>query len=525
MINTTKTTDNWALILSKKDARIAELEALVKYYEGQLLLAKHRQYGSSSEKMNPGQLNLFDEAENTADPERSEPDLEEIVYKRRKQKGKREDDLSALPTETIEYVLPEEDRNCVECGGKLHTMSHDVRRELEIVPASVKVIEYKRAVYSCRACEKNNDHVPIVKAPMPESVIKGSLASPSTVAHIMYQKYVMCSPLYRQEKDWERQGVYLNRQTMANWVNRCSADWLEPLYDRMQLKLLTSEVLHADETVVQVLKEPDKKPQASSYMWLYRTSGDARHPIVLYDYQVSREHIHPKLFLKDFKGYLHADGYAGYHALPVTIIACWVHMRRKFEESLKAMPEADRPGSLAQQALNRIARLFHLETLWAGLPPEERYEKRKSVSMPLAEAFFVWIEGLDVLPKMPIGQARKYALDQRPRLMNVYLDGRCELSNNRAENSIRPFVVGRKNWLFCDTQKGAKASAVVYSMIETAKENGLKPYDYLKFLFETVPQATTGALDSLLPWGDAVPMHCRMPVKAKEGQHGEKKRA
>ena len=514
METTDKLSQNWSVIIAEKDARIAELESLVKFYEEQFRLYQHRQFGASSEKgVPPDQISLFDEAENTADPDQPEPVLEQITYTRSKRQGKREDDLSGLPVEIVKHILPEEERFCRECNEPLHVMGHDVRRELKIVPAKVVVVEHDREVYSCRNCEKTNDHVPIVKAPMPEPVIKGSLASPSAVAHIMVQKYVMCAPLYRQEQDWKRQGVALSRQTMANWIIRSAEDWLSPLYERMKAIMLTRELLHADETVVQVLKEPGKTPQSNSYMWLYRTSGDTKRHIVLFEYQPSRKGEHPKEFLKDFKGFLHTDGYEVYHTLPnITVVGCWVHMRRKFEDALKVIPAEDRPKSDAQEAIRRIGALFHLENLWKNLPSDERHKKRLKESKPLAEAFFAWLNKLRILPKTTMGRAIKYALDQRLWLMNFYLDGRTELSNNRAENAVRPFTLGRKNWLFCNTQGGAKASSVVYSIIETAKANGLKPFEYLEFLFETMPNTTTGKLDELLPWGAAIPEHCRMPI-------------
>jgi len=512
-------------IVAEKDARIAELEALVKFYEEQFRLSRHREFGASSEKgILSEQLMLFDEVESTADLSVAEPELEQITYKRRKRTGKREDDLSGLPVEVVEHKLPEDKKVCPQCSGGLHEMGHDSRRELKIIPAQVKVVEHKRAVYSCRNCEKNSDTgVPIVKADMPEALIKGSLASPSAVAHIMAQKYVMSAPLYRQEQDFMRQGVYLSRQTMANWVIRCSEDWLDPVYDRLKEKLLAREILHADETVVQVLKEPGKAAQTDSFMWLYRTSGDTDKHIVLFEYQPSRATCHPERFLKGFKGKLHTDGYAVYHRLPeVTVVGCFVHMRRKFTDALKSIPVKDRPGSAAQEAIEKIGYLFHLEDKWENLAPKERYKRRLKESKPLAENFFAWLETQNFLPKVPMGKAIHYAREQYKWLMNVYLDGRLEISNNRAENAIRPFAVGRKNWLFCNTVKGADASAVVYSIIETAKANGLKPFDYLKFLFETVPGTKTSELDSVLPWGDAVPEHCRMPIKAKENGNAEK---
>ena len=496
-------------------ARKTELEALVKYYEEMLRLNKHRQFGSKSETTEAlEQLSIFDEAENTAEPKLVEPELEEVTYQRRKRKGKRDEDLSALPTEVVEHVIPEEERVCPDCGGEMHRMGQDIRRELKVIPAQVKVVEHRRAVYSCRACEKHNDHVPIKKAALPESIIKGSIASPSLVAHIMNQKYVMHVPLYRQEQAWLRDGVSISRQTMANWVIRCAEDWLLPLYNRMKELLLLTEVLHADETVCQVLHEPGKKANTNSYMWLYRTGGAALRNIILFEYQPTRSSAHPKRFLNGWKGYLHADGYSGYHNLPpdITVIGCWTHLRRKFTDALKAIPDESKDKGTATEAIRRIGALFHMETQWNELEPKERQKLRLLESKPLAEEFFAWAQSLNALPQSALGKAVTYAINQRRWLMNFYLDGRLELSNNRAENSIRPFAVGRKNWLFANTQKGVRSSAVIYSIIETAKANGLKPFEYLQFLFEKMPNATTGEIDSLLPWGEAVPTECRMTM-------------
>ena len=255
-------------------------------------------------------------------------------------------------------------------------------------------------------------------------------------------------------------------------------------------------------------------------MWLYRTSGDTKTPIVLFEYQPTRSSTHPKRFLQGWHGYLHADGYAGYHALPpgITVVGCLVHLRRKFEAALKVLPENERKESREQEALHRIGKLFYLEGLWQNHPPDERHRLRLEQSKPLYEDFFLWLGTLKkVTPKSALGAAIGYANDQKRWMNHFFLDGRVELSNNRAENSIRPFVMGRKNWLFCNSQRGAKASAVAYSVIETAKENGLKPFDYLCFLFETLPQATTGQLELLLPWGNAVPEGCRMQGKAIAG--------
>jgi transposase len=420
-------------------------------------------------------------------------------------RGKRADDFSGLPVEVIEYDLSDEEK---AQNGALRPIGKEVRRELTVVPARVKVTEHIRRVYAID--DEESGETAILKASMPEPVIKGSLASPSAVAHIMTEKFVTYTPLYRQEQNWKRQGVALSRQTMANWVIRCAGDWLEPLYERLHAELLKNEVLHADETTLQVLHEPGKKARSEPYMWLYRTSGCAGRKIALYNYQPTRSSAHPKRFLQSWTGYLHADGYSGYHAIGgITVVGCWAHVRRKFDEALTALKPEERKDSQAQKGLDYCNRLFALERTFENVSPDERQKVRAEHSRPVAAAFFAWAKGLNVLPKSALGKAIEYTAKQEKWLMNFFLDGRLELSNNRAERSIKPFVMGRKNWLFCNTQKGARASSVVYSLIETAKENSLKPFEYLKFVFETMPSITTSQIDALLPWSETLPADCK----------------
>jgi len=386
-------------------------------------------------------------------------------------------------------------------------MGHETREELKLIPAKAVLVRQVQNVYACRNCEKTSDHVPIVKAPMPEPVIKGSFASPEAIAHIASQKYVMGIPLYRQEQEWERNGVLLSRQTMSNWLTKVSTDWLRPIYDRLHELLCAQAVLHADETTLQVLHEAGKTAQSKSYMWLYRTSSDSEHPIVLYDYRTSRAGDHPREFLRDFNGYLHTDGYDGYHgALPegITVVGCWSHARRKFDEALKILSDKDKAGSGAMRGKNLCDRLFALERDFAYLPPDKRHRVRLEQSKPVMDEFFTWAEHSDALPKMPLGRAVHYALDQRRWLTNVLLDGRLEFSNNRAERSIKPFVIGRKNWLFSNTPNGAAASAILYSVIETSKENGLNPFEYLTRVFRDMPNfPDRDSVDTILPWASA----------------------
>jgi transposase len=400
--------------VTEQAALIEKLEALNKYYESQLLALKRRQFGSSSEKteVDYRQMNLWGENETQAP---LEPETEEITYSRKKRKGKREEDLSGLPVERVDYELPENERGCPECGKVMHDIGVDVRRELKLIPARVVVAEHAAHTYACGNCRENSDGTPIIKAGSPKSLISGSLASPSLVAHIAYQKYSNCTPLYRLEKGFEYDGVVISRQTMANWVIKCSEIYLAAIYEALKTHLLEESVLHADETTVQVLREPGRDPKSKSYEWVYRSSGCSEKKIVVFDYQETRKQERPQEFLKRFKGFLHTDGYQAYHNLPsdITVVGCWAHVRRKWESLLKTIHKNKRPGSDAENGLMRINKLFSLEREFKSLSPDERYEKRLEKSKPLAEAFFAWVDNLDALPKMPLGEAAHYALSQR----------------------------------------------------------------------------------------------------------------
>jgi len=507
MSNNTKTAET--VVISK--AEYESLKQQVAWLMEQLTLSKRRQFGVSSEKSEYDQMNLFNEAETVAEVPAVEPDIEDVKSYRRK-KSRALDRLPPdLPVEVIEYELPDDERHCPDCGKSLHTMGREIREELKLVPAKAAIVRHVRHVYACRSCERDTEHTAFVKAEMPEPVIKGSFASPESVAHIMAQKFVMGIPLYRQEQEWERNGVHLSRQTMSNWLIRCAEEWLKPIYDRLHELLCAEEVLHADETTVQVLNEPGKVAQNKSYMWLYRTSGDTGHPIVLFDYRASRSGDHPAEFLRYFKGFLHTDGYDEYHRkLPdgINVVGCWAHCRRKFDEALTAIPEKDRAGSESLRGKQFCDRLFSLEREYEKLSPGDNFKARRidraERSKSVMDGLFAWAAERaekDVAPKSLLGQAIRYTLSQRPWLERVLLDGRLELSNNRAERSIKPFVIGRKNWLFNNTPKGAGTSAMIYSIVETAKENGRNPYEYLTSVFHKAPNLPEGhSIDSLLPW-------------------------
>lgn len=513
-------TEDYAQRCVMLEKQNAELKAKVSWFEEQFRLAQHRRFGASSERTPPDQLELFNEAETEADPSAAEPTLETVTYNRKKTRGNREAKLEQLPVETIEYRLMDDERVCSCCAGELHEMSTETRQELKIIPAEVKVVRHVRFVYGCRHCEREEIRTPIVTAPMPAPVAPGSLASPSIMAYVMSQKYVESLPLYRQEQQFIRLGVDLSRQTMANWMMLGADRWLDPLYQHMHAHLLKQDILHADETTFPVLHEPGKAATAKSYLWMYRT-GHIGPPIILYEYQPTRSGDHPRRFLTEFKGYLHVDGYAGYHKVAnVVLVACWAHSRRKFAEALKALPEGKHSATTASaEGLSFCNQLFDIERKLKIVTSEERYKVRLAESRPILDAFLAWLktQRSRVLPKSALGEAITYCLNQWEKLVAFLKDGRLELDNNRGERSIKPVVIGRKNWLFANTTRGAKASAVIYSIIETAKANSLNPFLYLTHLFEQLPQLASltddKALDKLVPWSQSLPLACRVFTK------------
>ncbi|MGL4522851.1 MAG: IS66 family transposase [Bacilli bacterium] len=497
---------------------VATLQLQVKYYEEQFRLLKNKMYGKSSEKTDENQLSLdlFNEVEKESNDTVEELTMETVVYQRKKKKGKRAEDLSKLPSETIEYRLAAEDQVCPCCDGALHEMSQEVRKELTIIPAQVKVVEHKQFIYACRQCQKDDIETPILTARMPKPAFPKSVASPSLVAFIMAQKYTDSLPLYRQERGFERMGISIPRQNMANWIIYAAEKWLYPLYERMKTIMLAEDILYADETTLKVLREPGRTASQISYLWLYRT-GPSSVPIVFFEYCQTREKIHPERMLDAYNGYLHADGYSGYSKIAnVTHVGCWAHCRRKFIDALKVGPKESK-GKLttANEGLDFCNRLYVIERNLKKCTPEERHKLRLEQSAPILKSFHEWLiqKKAGILPNSVIGKAITYSLNQWEPL-NVFLkDGRLEIDNNRSERSIKAAVIGRKNWLFSTTPKGAFSSAIAYSIVETAKENNLNPFEYLRYLFEQLPNinlSDLAELDSFLPWSENIPEQCRI---------------
>ena len=512
--------------MNDKDAYIKHLENIIQDLQNQVknltemvMLLRREKFGPSSEKTPkdeiPGQLSLFNEAEVEAKPSTPEPIVRDVKgYKRVDSKTRREELIKDLPVREVPCDLPDSEKFCGQCGSPLKPLGKEtVREELEYIPAQLRIVRYVRWTYECPQC-KHTDKRFIVKAAVPSSLMSHSLASPSSVARVMYQKYVNSVPLYRQEKDWEQIGIALSRATMANWIIRCSEDYLIPVTEHLQKLLLKRDIIHCDETPVQVLKEDGKKPQTKSYMWLYRTGNDAKEPIILYDYQPSRNGDHAVSFLKGFKGYVHSDGYSGYNKLKdITRCGCWAHLRRKFVEAIPSKKSEGAPLTAAEIGRDYCDQLFKIEESLKDLTAETRYLQRQELEKPVLEAFWCWLENVQPLRGSALGKAVTYALNQRPYMENYLLDGRLSISNNAAENAIRPFTVGRKNWLFADTPKGARASAAVYSLIETAKANGLNVYTYLEYLLMYMPDSDWRShpeeLDELMPWSPSVQEECK----------------
>lgn len=487
-----------------------------------ILQMRRDKFGPSSEKTAKkepdGQLympQVFNEIEAEAD----EADKESCKITREgkvrsKSKGTRKElILKDIPIEDRIFGVSPENLVCPSCGNSLKEIGTVfVRDELEFIPAQLKVIRYYQTSYECSRC-KHTDHPLITKAPVPQAVLPHSLASASSVANVIYQKYVNAMPLYRQEQDWANLGISLSRATMANWCIRCNEEYFSHVAGALRSELLSRDIVHCDETPVQVLKEDGRKPQSKSYMWLYRTGNDGKAPVILYDYKPSRSGENAASFLKDFRGYVHSDGYSGYNKLTgIVRCGCWAHLKRKFVEAIPGSRSAG-PKTHAEIGRDYCDKLFAIERRLSELTPDERYTKRLELERPVLDKFWNWLENLNPLAGSALGRAVIYALNQKPYMENYLLDGRLSISNNAAENAIRPFTVGRKNWLFSDTVRGAEASAAIYSIVETAKANELNVYMYFKYLLEQMTACdwycNPELLDGMMPWSSAVQEACK----------------
>ncbi len=472
-------------IIASQQEEIALLNQKYNNLLEQFKLSRQRQFGSKSES-HVDQLQLFDEAEAHANDEPLNAELtEKITYERKK--PTRKPLPKDLPREQVIYDVDESEKHCA-CGCEKQRIGEEVSEQLEVIPASVKVIQHIRPKYACNRCDAG-----VSIAAMPALFLPKSIASPSLVAHIIVNKYQDHLPLYRQQQIWTRANVDIPRNTMCGWIMKAYEKCL-PLKAFLIQDLLSSDYLQVDETTLQVMNESGKKNTSKSYMWLYRSAlPDKR--INYFEYRHSREGIWPETLLADFKGYLQTDGYAGYDWAAerenITRLGCMAHGRRPFAELVKL---AKKTGK-SHQAIAYIKKLYAIEkeAKVKKLSPEARYELRLEKAKPILDDLFKWIEKSlkTAVPHSKLGKGLNYMHQREDELRNYLLDGRLEIDNNGAENKIRPFAIGRKNWLFSGNPRGADASSFFYTLISTAMDNGLNPFDYLNHLFNNITQCKT----------------------------------
>lgn len=490
------------------------LNGRVRWLEEQLKILSKNHFGSKHESASEeviGQMMLFDEPESYAYLEEIRKQTTTVAGYERTEKKEKVFLLDKLPENaevTVEvHELSEEERVCPVCGAEMEPIGTEAVRTLEIISSQFVVHEDRYTTYACKNCNEEDtpediSKTQIRKTPHVPAVYPGSVCSPAAASYLMTEKYVMGSPLYRMEMDFSRRGYPLSRQTMSNWIIYCARTWLTPIYDELHRRLLAEDVIHADETELQVLREPGRKAQTKSYMWLYRTGKYAEHPIILYEYQPGRSSIYPLNFLCGYKGYLQTDGYVGYDALTdVTHVGCMAHLKRKFHDAVTALPNGKKTGA-AVEGEAYCAKLFKLEEAFEGLSAEERKVKRQELARPVLDEFLAWGSTRTAAKKSKLGEALTYLHNNGKQLSEYLNDGRLEICNNLAKRSIKPFVIDRKNFLFVNTPKGATASAVTFSIIQTAIANGLDPYRYLKYIFSEAPRLASRNEDwvaALLP--------------------------
>ena len=532
------------LILGLQD----QIDKLNSNYEDlieQIRIANASRYGRRSEKQDviDGQIGFMEkdgkiiffinEAESLADESVSEPTAEEavpstVVIRKRKKKTSREDLVKGIPEESVYHRVSSYELDRKYGAGNWRKMKTEEYKRLRYTPASWTVEHHFVEVYVGTGGDHQDE---FTRGSRRKDVLRNSIATPSLVSAILTAKYVNANPLYRIEQEFNRNGVFLSRQTMANWVIYCSMRYFAPLWERLKEELLKYHVNQADETTVNVVK--DGRPAGTdSYMWVHR-SGEfyTDHPIVLFEYQKTRSSDHPKEFYRDYTGILVTDSLEQYHKLErdsggrITSANCWAHARRAFSDVIKAIGKSDEKlikKSMAHQALVLIGSIYNEENKLKDLSPEERLTKRQECVKPKVDAYFSWVRerlaDTSALPRGKTMQGLNYCINNE-RYLRVFLtDGEVPIDNSASERAVRPFTTGRRNWVIIDTIRGAQASAIVYSLAETAKLNGLNPYYYFNHLLTELPQLyddkgnmDTTQFDSLLPWAAELPEECQSP--------------
>lgn len=508
----------------KQTRKLEEMDEKLQRIMEQLVLSKQERFGKSSEKMNDygqmyfveidGKIAFFNEAEAVCDLE--VPNDTDVVPRKKKTAGKKEMNMSGLPINRIEHYLSNDELEAEFGKNGWKQLPDEISRRYHFVPARVEVDEYHVGVYA----SKTDEHM--IKAPHPKALLHGSPVSSTLAAAIMNSKYVNAVPLYRTEKEFERYGIAVNRKNMAYWMIRLAEEYLGVLYDFLHQKLYEYHVIQADETPCLVNK--DGRPAGSkSYMWVYRSGYlYQKEQIVLYEFQKTRNASHPREFLKNYSGICVTDGYQVYHTLEkekedLTIAGCWVHARRRFDEALKVIPKGARAKSNAYLVMKQIQAIYREEGKLRVLSSEERLQQRQLVVKPLVDALFVYLKSTnqDVSTKTKLGDAYGYILNQEKYLRVFLTDGDVPIDNNASERAIKGFCIGKKNWQVIDTISGAKSSAIIYSIAETAKANNLKPYEYFEYLLSVIPEhmndTNNNFLEDLLPWSETLPEYIRKP--------------
>ena len=517
--------------IEKQNARIEKQNIQIENMIQALLHARKKLFGPSTEctKQTDGQLSLFDTAQALAIELGNEQKKITVKTHNRvaRKPGVREEMLAGLPKEIEEYVIPAEE-TCNVCGGELKVIGKRiVRAEVEFEPAKLKVKQIVQQIAKCTTCGTDKGENPschFQKAAVPKPVLPHSISTPSLVAQVMYQKYAMGLPLARQERDWFRMGLVLPRNDMANWVIRCSQEWLTPIYDRIREKLMECQVLHMDETRIQCNKEDGKKASSDSFMWVIRSSACEDINASFFHYSRTRNGDIAKRLLEEFDGYLITDAYAGYEKVQnVTRSLCWSHARRYFIESIPLDSKGKEiSGSKGAEGRGYIDLLFKVEDEIRSLSPEEKKQKRQEASRPILDAFWSWVEETSALhtTNTKLTEALTYATNQKKYLETFMEDGRLPISNNLCEANIKPFATARRAWLFADTPKGATANAVLYTLVESARINELDVFAYLKYLLTEMPNNQhlehPEIIDDYLPWSTSLPEECKLNYKNKK---------
>lgn len=512
--------------LSKKDKEIQELKNEIALLKGVISNSNRKVFGASSEQVNAAQISLFNEAEKHSDSNIVESIDEEITYiraKKTKITGKK-DNLSNLETIIIEHKLEGEDLKCNDCGEELTEIG--VKSEkviIKYVPAKLIAEKHIMYSYTCKSCEKVTEESNIISTTVPKSIFYNSMASNELVAHTVSLKYQHAMPLYRQQSYFDMMGATLSRQTLCNW-SMVAAKALEPIYNHMKKDLLKRDYIHADETTLKVINDNGKDSKSKKYMWLYMSETNNK-PVILYDYQNTRSSSCPKNFLGNFTGWLQTDGYSGYNSVSgATRIYCLAHIRRKFYDVVSTLDNEALKKSRALIGFNYCEKIYKLEKELRESYSKDanyyniRFEVRKDNLSPIIDEFIEYIDAeiQNALPKSPLGKALDYAKKHVPSLKTVLVNGELEIDNNAAERKIKPFVIGRKNFLFSNTSKGAICSAQIYSIIETAKSNKLIIEKYLVYLFEHLvglDSTDSESLEKLMPWSSTLPATLKIKEK------------